>query len=215
MANETNIIADGIGLASSEPELLQLATLFSFLESITASMAWPVVVLVIAVLFRKSIPAALGSLKSLKVAGAEVTFGNEIRAATETATALEPAPENIADRNNSRVVALIDMAAVSPSGAIIEAWKEVEHAAKNLAESSGLMLQNNSSRPYFNIQRALEKDEQLPKAEIQTYRELRLIRNRAAHLREDQVTVEQARQYVRLADRLVDAMNTLAVQAEQ
>lgn len=107
------------------------------------------------------------------------------------------------------------MAAVSPTGAIIEAWKEVEHAARKLAESSGLMLQNNSSRPYFNLQRALERDEQLPKAEIQTYRELRLIRNRAAHLREDQVTVEQARQYIRLADRLVDAMNTLVVQAEQ
>lgn len=199
-------VSSGVPLEISSPSW---DALLDFFQNIVASTTWPLVTLVIALVYRKSILSALGKLKSLKIGDAEATFDREIKEVTESAKSLEPAPQNIAEINNQRILELIDMAAVSPTGAIVEAWKDIDKTAHVLAESSGLPLSSNKKRPYFNIQDFLDKNNLLPKAEIDTYRNLRMIRNRAAHSTDEEVTVQQARQYVRVADRLVDAMNTL------
>ena len=135
----------------------------------------------------------------------------ELNKATERAKAIEEPDPQTAKENNERVSELLDMAAASPTGAIIEAWKDIEQNARDLAEGSGLPLSSNPARPYFNLQNFLSENNLLPKAEIHTFRELRMIRNCAAHSSDSEITMDQAKRYVSLADRLIDAIRTSAI----
>ena len=189
----------------------ELEVILDFIANIVASLAWPVIVLVIALSFRSHIVAAFNNLKSISYGGAKAVFEKELNKATERAKAIEEPDSQTAKENNERVGELLNMAAASPTGAIIEAWKDIEQNARDVAEGSGLPLGGNPARPYFNLQKFLSDNDLLPKAEINTFRELRMIRNRAAHSSDFEITVDQARRYVSLADRLIDAIKTSAI----
>ena len=210
MTHQIDHIASDLEPVSAVAFEFWLGPWLDFFANITASLAWPIVVLVIALKYRTHIVATLNNLKSVRFGGAEATFDRDLQQATEKAKALEPSSSEIEQANQDRTNELVKMSATSPSGAIIEAWKDVEQAAREMVESSGLPLNNLPSRPYYSLQVFLSKNALLPKAEIETFRELRMIRNRAAHPSEHDVTVDQARRYVLLADRLVDAIKTLA-----
>lgn len=184
-------------------------SVMTFLSSVIGSTAWPVALLILVLLFRKQIATILDNIKSVKWGDVEAVLERDIQEATTTALAIEPAPADIADENKGRFLALIEMARSSPTGAIVEAWKDIEEAGRDLAESSGIAMSPVPLRPYFNLQEFLADNKLIPRAEVETFRELRMIRNRAAHFKADQVTVDQARQYVVLADRLVDALKAI------
>lgn len=183
--------------------------LATFIVQMTQSLAWPLVVLIVSLVFKNSLVDALEHLASLKLpGGVEATFEREIKAVEVTAEEIEPPKDNVAKANQAKITSLIEMAATSPTGAIVEAWKEVEAAARRVAETSGISLTATPSRPYFNLQSFLQRNELLPPAEIDMFRELRLLRNRAAHSQDADITTEHARRYVRLAEKLIDAMDS-------
>lgn len=184
-------------------------SVLTFLSSVIGSTAWPLALLILVLVFRKQIATILDKIKSVKWGDVEAVIERDIQEATTTASAIEPAPADIADENKGRFLELTKMARSSPTGAIVEAWKDIEEAGRDLAESSGIAVSSVPSRPYFSLQALLAGNKLIPRAEVETFRELRMIRNRAAHIKDDQVTVDQARQYVVLADRLVDALKAI------
>lgn len=169
--------------------------------------SWPLAILLLAILFMKQVRDLIDGITLVKWGGAEATIERKLRDANEAAAEIEPAPATIAEKNKSRLLQLLNMAETSPSGAIVEAWKDIEAASRALVEESGVPMLSIPKRPYFNLQTFIAEHDLLPVAEIRTFRELRLIRNRAAHVRDDEVTAASAQDYVRLADRLVDAIN--------
>lgn len=197
-------------LETTPVKVENLSEWLDFVARIIEAVAWPIVVIVAIFLFKSHLIIVLGNLKSFKWGGGEATFDRDIKVATEQAKAIETVPEAVAELNRERLLELIGMAAVSPTGAIVEAWKDIEQTAQMVAEESEQPFASRKRPRYFELQRFLEVNRLLPSAEIQVLKELRMIRNRAAHSSDTEVTVEQARQYVHLADRLVDSIKVIS-----
>lgn len=198
---------------------------FDFLEGIAGSLAWPLVVVVAIIVFHKPILAKLGEMDALKLAGAEASFGARVTAVVEQAKEIDSPDQEVAQENNARLSLLVDMAAASPTGAIIAAWKDLEAASielltlaskfvdidsfvdqKGQTRSRFQMLVN--SRSKVGLSRYLVRLGMLPPAETKTFEELRMLRNRATHEPEGAISVEEARSYVRVADKLTDIIRT-------
>lgn len=190
--------------------IFNTVTWLNFIVQMTNALAWPVFVLLVMLVFRKQLVTAAQQLRSIRFPdGTEAKFGAQLKTAEETSKDLEPASPEIASANDERLKKLLEMAEFSPTGAIVEAWKDVEFSARNYAEASEIPMKSNKDRPYFSLQKILEQNELLPKAEIQTFRQLRMLRNRAAHSTDAEINAGQAAAYVRVSDRLVDAINEL------
>lgn len=183
--------------------------ILDFIAKMTDTLAWPILVLIIALIFRRQILQTISSLKSFRFGNAEAKFEQGLQDATEKAQAIEPASEEIVQASTPRRNELLRMAGASPTGAIIEAWKDVEQAVRELARNNNLLTENNRPQPAFNLIRLLAREELLPKPESETISELRVIRNQAAHLNDYVISKDQASRYVDLADRIVDSIQTI------
>ena len=150
------------------------------------------------------------NVESLKVGGVEAKIRRNLKDAAEELKSAEPVTPEAATSNDSQFAAFLDMATTSPTGAIIEAWKQVESVAYDLVARELPRLRDiDRSRP-INSQslfKHLLAIGALPDSELNTFQKLRVIRNQAAHSSDRQITSESAREFVRLADRLVDVLN--------
>jgi hypothetical protein len=155
-------------------------------------------------------------MKSVEAGGAKAQFSDEVEHLAANATKIEPADPEIAKANDTRLQSLLNQAATSPTGAIVEAWKDVEEAAKLLADRAAETIPGLRPAKYnFNLRvkpmaltthRLLRQYDLLPKAEMSTYEELRGLRNKVAHETALDVTPLTAAQYVKVADQLVDVI---------
>jgi len=181
-----------------------------FIANLVDSLAWPVVVIAVGFIFKAELKDVLRGLTSLSVGNTKATFEQGLQRAEATAASIESDSEAIRESGDGGIEALLTTATLHPRAAILEAWILIEKAARSVAENSGLPLDENRARPYFNLQKFLAKNELLPKAEIDAFRELRLIRNKAAHSSDFDVSTDQAERYIRVANRLIESINTMA-----
>lgn len=199
---------------------------FEFIQGMTNSLAWPLVVVLAIILFHRQILDKLPEIDGLKVPGAEMTFKNRVKAVVEQAKEIDNPDDGVAQENNVRLAALVDMAAASPTGAIIAAWKDLEAASVELVSmvskmidietfmssdgrSGGIRFENMMrSRSKIGLSRFMLRLGLLPMTEAKTFEELRKLRNRATHEPEGTISVEEARSYVRVADKLTDLIRT-------
>lgn len=195
---------------ASEPESAEMLKIWlDFVASLAASLAWPLIFLALALLFRPHITSALKQLRSLKWGDAEAVFEAELKGAVEASKAIHPPEAAVAEQNNDRLLKLIELAAASPSGAILEAWKDIENAVEAFVQQAGIPPPPNTRSSPQTWSRLFVQHRLLPTAETNMYEELRSLRNRAVHSRDEDITVDQARQYVRLADRFVDVLRSM------
>ncbi|NVK20542.1 MAG: hypothetical protein HWE30_17760 [Methylocystaceae bacterium] len=204
--NLTPSTTENVHISSNTEQCLE--PFLTFLADITSSLAWPVVILIIALHFRKHIISAINNLRSLRYGDAEAIFEQDLDAVSEKAKSIEPANLDSNQDKLDRLNELSLMANSSPTGAILEAWNDIEEAARDVAENSGIPLAGSPKRPLFKLQSFLSENNLLPKAEIDTFRKLRMIRNRAIHTSDTEITAEQAKRYIKLTDRLIDAIKT-------
>lgn len=202
--NAVKAVAPATEVTAADPSLTQLW--LEFIARLMEAFAWPAVAIIFMVLFRGKLASVASNLRTFKWGDAEATFGEELRSAAENAKAIEPAPAPVAEDNRQRLSQLIEMAAISPTGAIIGAWKDMESAAWKLIEevsSPGETV----SKGKLNLFQYLSVRNLLPSAELEMFNELRVLRNKAVHGGDESVTVDDARKYVRLADKLTDIIN--------
>jgi hypothetical protein len=111
---------------------------FQFTSSLVASLAWPVVVIVLAIIFRTHIAHLLGRIKSYKGMGQEVTFGHELAnaensvlEAVRSAATGSSKPDQIDAIEPSPLARKAD---ANPSFVVIHAWEQVARAVLYLAD---------------------------------------------------------------------------------
>ena len=103
---------------------------------------------------------------------------------------------------------LYEMAEIAPNAAVMEVWKHVETAAKNLISSRGHDLAYDISTPYRLIERVLDRGGLIEKRKVKIFNELRRLRNKVAHAGEFEVSPTQAAEYVQLAILLVEYLDS-------
>ena len=184
--------------------------LLTFVATIIGSLAWPVSLLIVILVLRKPLAELLPGIRKLKYKDLEVDFGKELERIEAVMDTIEdetkprrelPAEVQPEPLPKTRNELLGKLAELSPNAAILESWRNVERTLDFYFKCRGI------ERPLSNqtITGHLDYDPNFPPQLVSAYQELRLLRNRAAHDREN-LLPEHAREFASLADRLTYAL---------
>ena len=176
-----------------------------FLAALLDSLAWPALVGYIIYLLRDSFATLLRRLSSFKYKELEAQFRetlSEIDLPQEPASPERLSPEEEPSRPDT--VSLIELADVSPRAAVMEAWIKIEHATRDYLESAGLERRF----AYQGLRRLPASARSKLKPILNPYHELRILRNKAAHGLEFDLTPDVARDYIRVASDVEKAIRS-------
>lgn len=159
---------------------------------------------------RRPLAELLPGIRRLKYKDLEVDFGKELERIEAVMDTIEhvakpkgelPVEVQPEPLPKTRTELLDKLAELSPNAAILESWRNVERTLDFYFKCRGI------ERPLSNqaISGYLDYDPNFPPQLISAYQELRLLRNRAAHDREN-LTSEHAKEFSSLADRLTYAL---------
>lgn len=157
--------------------------------SLVGSLAWPIAAVIIAAIFHKQIAALLAKIRKLNWGDASVELSEQLDKVENKARAIEaevpqpalPAPEQ--EPPDDRFQALL---AISPSAAILDAWKQVERRLVSLGkEQFGNEIKYT---PPHKIAEKLAGNGVLMSSVVGMVEDLRMIRNEASHSKEVSVT---------------------------
>ena len=182
----------------------------TFISKLADAFAWPLAVIAALVLFRAPIIALFPGLRRLRYKDFEVEFDKEIEALK--AAAGPDLNAGIAETDAYRDVRsrLTTLADIAPNAAVLEAWTQVQGAAKALIERRGHKMDYDVAEPYRLIQQIMERSGILERRKIKIFQDLRRLRNKAAHADDFDVSPAQAKEYVGLAMSLAGYLDKLA-----
>lgn len=166
----------------------------TFIAEIIKALAWPFAVIAIFLVLRKPIQNLLPFVQKLKWKEVEIEFGRQVQEIRAELTQELPQTqiENFARLSDDR--AILRLAEVSPRAAVLEAWREIELAALDAARLlAGEGFRNKTLT--FDAIRTIERSEQVDRSLVGSLRELRALRNQAAHAPEFVISKEAAIEY--------------------
>jgi hypothetical protein len=161
---------------------------------------WPVTVIVIVLILRKPLARLVESTRKLKYKDLELEFRKNIEQIQ--AEAKEVLPEAPDKAKSTVEIDLYGLAQVSPTAAVVEAWKAIEASAKNLIASRGHKLDYDVERPFKLIQDVLVKGKIIDPRHGKILDDLRQLRNKVVHASGFTLSSEQAVQYIDLSIKL-------------
>jgi len=182
--------------------------ILDFFASLVDSLAWPVVVVCCVYILRAPAGKLLGRVSKLKYGELEAEF-------QERLSKIEPIQggdtKGIIQEKNITAISLEDLSEVSPRAAVLEAWIIVEKATSAFCEANGL-----PANPSFQGLFRFAKEKDLNIEPFQTaYQELRLLRNKAAHAYDSDITPTTAKQYIKTANFIAQELGMRTHSAQQ
>lgn len=182
------------------------------LIQLIGAVAWPLAALAIVLILRKDLGNLLGRVSKVRYKELEAEFREtlkEIAGTTEEASLETPEPGELDAWNPplaERKKELYALAHVSPRAAILEAWIDVESQIRRSAEYLNV---DAGGDPVTVFSSVAAKSKRLTPSYPKHVRELRKLRNLAAH--EPQLPVEKAEamRYVTLALELAASIDSL------
>lgn len=168
-------------------------------------LAWPVVVLMVTIFLRKPIKSALSFMKKVKYGEVEVEFDSQLKQIKNEVAASNEKQIVIRSLLRADVYRLVD---VSPSAAIIEAWKDVIHIAEEKAQE--LAPSDNKARQLRNNPlRHLAYIGALHPRTTEVIRMLQDLRNKAAHAPSHLIDRSNALDFIELSISIISQIKTI------
>lgn len=160
-------------------------------------VAWPATALLLFWLLRKPIRSLVPLIQRIKCKDFEIEFSKKLAEVTAD-VGESPLLELGESKEIDQIYALVD---ISPASAVIEAWRRLERAAEDKVRQllpKGDTYKDPLRRPvdYLDYKGAL-----VPSA-ASAARDLRMLRNEAAHAGADEISREDALQYAAAANRI-------------
>ncbi len=179
-----------------------------FVASLVGSLAWPSFALIVFLLLRKPLKDLLPLLQRLKYKEIELEFRRRVE--DVSAEVAEELPQVAADAVPPELEAMARMAEVSPRAAVLESWRRVEIAAIEAARrlKLGPLTQKAGTLSRSAIW-FLEHDPTYDRSIGAVLRELRSLRNQAAHAPEFALSKDAALDYAASASRVASYLDTL------
>ena len=100
------------------------------------------------------------------------------------------------------------LADTHPSSAVLQAWREVEQEVMKLAERADIFPASRQ-RTSFNVFRALHSRDVIDPDVAAVADQLRRLRNEAAHGRNQDISSEDAKEYIDIAERIAEYLRRL------
>lgn len=166
-----------------------------FLASVIAAVAWPSVVLVIFLFLRHPAKSLLPFLQRLKYKEFELEFNRRVEEMSAEVVHELPAPPPGTPGVQEELVAVAKLAEISPRAAVLESWLEVETAAADAARRLGWQAPSEKASSGSFAIKFLEKQPALDQSIVGLLRELRALRNQAAHIPDFALTKASAIEY--------------------
>jgi hypothetical protein len=174
----------------------------TFITDLVDSLAWPLAAVVVVALLRPAIGDLLRQLRSVTVPGlGAAVFGVELargQVIADESETIEPSQLVSSVNGEQEIDEIVRLAAFAPRAAVIEAWGEVEAAARYALDS---LSGSEGARPptAARLGEILTEQEVLDEPGSRLFAILRGLRNRVAHEPHYRVEPDEALDYVRLA----------------
>ncbi|WGS47139.1 hypothetical protein LFL97_33990 [Burkholderia sp. JSH-S8] len=167
----------------------------AFVSKVIEVLAWPITVLVLVFKFSDRFRELLGKLTELNLPGGiSGKFEAPLKNAEQLAEKLEL---NFSGEDGIEFTPDPIALNANPTGVIMEAWKELNVAGSDLAMMSNTSCSDRTlAANSKEVVAFLESEGLVPAEEIKLLRELRRIRNRAAHSTSDRPTPDEAERFV-------------------
>jgi len=166
----------------------------TFIAEVIKAVAWPIAAIAIALIFREQIRSLLVRMKKGKVGPAEFEFEQGVRELQAETRG------SAGDEARETELEPLKLAA-EPRKAVLEAFLGVESALQALARSKGMYAEL-AQHELYEVARLLEQRGSLESRQVSLYRDLRHLRNQAAHELDFTPSVEAILDYAKLARRL-------------
>lgn len=179
----------------------------TFIAELLKALAWPVAVVTSVWLVREHLAALLRELRHLRYGGFEADFGSKIEEAAEAAeTVLPPiqSTEGGMQAKSPEDRSFLELAAVSPSAAVVESWRDVEAALQEAAEACGVGPPSRGWVPK-------EVRDRLDLQTVKLFQNLRTLSRHALHDPDTKITTAEAMEFRELARRLAVKLKNLKV----
>ena len=180
----------------------------AFWASIIGSLAWPATIIIVILIFKQQLLAAVPWLRELEVGSVKVKFAEELAKATDAAEAI-PAPNAPAAIPPPITDNDLLLAEHAPIGLVLQSWMNVENAINDAAVRHSLVSTLRGTprpTPTYRLINDLQERGAISTATAKTLSYLRDLRNQVAH-RRGVIDSEQALEYARLAKKVMDALN--------
>jgi hypothetical protein len=169
----------------------------TFIADMTRSLAWPVALVAVGLLFRRTIGDLLEGVRLRRIGRGEWSAdfeaaAREVRA--ELPSSIEQPPALAQTQRLQEAVRMVDLA---PSVAIAEEWNKLEDYVKAIATRSGVQQQ-----VLPEVLRALVEKGVVRSATADAILGLRNMRNLAVHAPPERLTRAQALEFITMADAL-------------
>jgi hypothetical protein len=177
------------------------------------ALAWPVITLLIVLLLRRPFIELLKNVEKMKWQGVEFEFGKQLVNAEKGAKELSlPSAEKVKlpafKQETSLYERMKAIAEISPAAAVADSWKAVEFATLQVANAHGYDFPERTAG--YKIIEKLVVDGVIDKGTMSLYRDLRELRNSAAHHSDFSITVSEALRYIDLSLSLANRLQEIA-----
>lgn len=175
--------------------------LLTFTSKFIEAIVWPAATILLVLILRKEISTLAPLIKRLKAGPLEAEFEREVKALR--ALELDELHGNTATSQGvSSKSLLYQLAELHPRSAILEAWIQLEAAARSILGAHSAVVSQNAYLPAARLMEPLAQKQLVDQRQVTLFHELRRLRNEVAHLQGLAPTAESARAYVDLAAQL-------------
>lgn len=160
-----------------------------FLSALVAALAWPAAVVTVVCLLKNPILGLIPKIRSFKYGELHVDLTEELKAVQESLPDKPQEPPRD-EKTPLPVPVALQLAALSPRGAILHSWLEVEAAVDRLANELGYEFSAKSS-PVVKM-RTLCDERVIDSLIYKTFLQLSKVRNDAVHLTDREMEYQDA-----------------------
>jgi len=177
-----------------------------FVSAIIASLAWPAAVLAVVLLLRDPLAKLVPLIRTLKFKDLHIDLGEKLEAVKEAVKEeLEAKSPNAEQPPPSPPQpGILELALLDPRAAVLTSWVDVERALRDLAHKAGVGL-NKTPVVTANL---LHAGNVIDEISVETLRNLRRIRNDAAHLSSRDISYIEAKSMADMCQWLVERLRT-------
>lgn len=173
----------------------------STVADLVSALAWPLAFVWFVQKYGNDVKELILRLSKLKLGNAEAEFTSGLKAAEELAngTPLFEISKDLPEEGvefSKRMAQLERIADVSPRAAIMESWLLIEEAAEKAGFVQGISVPR--IKPLLFIE-WLVKEGKVDKSTALLVDRMRKLRNKASHLRDFELTKDEAERYLKIA----------------
>lgn len=187
-----------------------------FIASMAGSLAWPLVVVIIVLIFRGSIRQLLtqGSLKRIKAGPFEAEWERLAAEAEDKVKAANPADEVPSAADESVRTEFASEASTAPAAAVLDAYAAVERQLRSILDGVEEPTKTAKMGATRLAQLAM-RHELISPATVRAVEGISVLRNLAAHGGAREVTPDRAAEYLALVDGVLFAISENYRQASE